>query len=51
MNKILTEKTLTIIGGSGYVGRAIAKLCAENGLKTNSISTRIKPVENEKPWH
>lgn len=47
MKKLLSEKTVTIIGGTGFVGLAVAKLCADIGITTYSISKRGRPREVE----
>jgi uncharacterized protein YbjT (DUF2867 family) len=40
----LIQKSITIIGGSGYIGQNIAKKALKLGLKVNSVSRSGKPL-------
>lgn len=38
MSRVLGNKIIAIIGGSGYLGSSIAKLAADNGARVFCVS-------------
>lgn len=46
---MLAGKLISLVGGSGYVGTAVAKRALELGAKVSVVSRRGAP-EHQQPW-
>lgn len=46
MLKLFAGKTITVIGGTGYIGMSIAKRASSWGISVNSVSRKGQPLKN-----